>query len=42
MTVTPDADTLAFFIITLPYACFFVTLSTYYMLRMLGRANNRR
>ena len=38
MTVTLDADQLAFFIITLLYACFFVTLSTYYMLRMLGKA----
>jgi hypothetical protein len=38
MTVTIDADQLAFFIITLPYACFFVTLSTYYMLRALKKA----
>jgi hypothetical protein len=38
MTVTLDADQLAFFIITLPYACYFVTISTYYMLRALRRA----
>lgn len=38
MTVTLDADQLVFFIITLPYACFFVTLSAYYMLRALKRA----
>jgi hypothetical protein len=38
MTVTLDADQLAFFVITLPYACFFVTLSTYYMLRALRKA----
>jgi hypothetical protein len=37
-TITLNADQLAFFIITLPYACFFVTLSTYYMLRALKRA----
>jgi hypothetical protein len=38
MIVTLDADQLAFFIITLPYACFFITLSTYYMLRALRKA----
>jgi hypothetical protein len=37
MTVTLDADQLAFFIITLPYACFFVTLATYYMVKFLYR-----